>query len=865
MNAEAIARSIAASLEFENLLGGFDYSRFDVQMAEEVVPLQNSGAGDEITSQTVRFLDNSAGPEGGFAAEQNKIAIVDSTEDLQLGEFFARPTLINTFTWSTSDTAGVKQSIQPWYLFLNSTPIRKKLDNFAFARGNLHIKTVINGTPFQYGYVRACYSPLLGFVADKIRSNPTTALTALIPYSQQPGFYIQPQANAGGSMTLPFFLHKNWLDVTSAAEAQKMGTLNFVIYVPLATAVTGSTTTVTVQTYAWMTDLELMASTSALSLQGDEYVEGAISGPATAVAKAADALSHIPIIRPFARATEIGARAVSKVARLFGYTNAPVISEIHGFHPMNAPMLASAHISVPVQKLTVDPKQELSIDPSMHGLAKEDELAISYLKDKESYFGMTSWSTSDSVGTQLFNLRVNPMLQSRVDINNVSAVKVANRVYPTPLSYVGNLFAQWRGTIKIRVKVVASKFHKGRLKIQYDPRGDISVTAPAENTVYTQILDIGEQDDITIVVPYHQDLPWLTCDHTTADNWSVGNSLAPRIGTDNGLISFRVLTNLTAPSSGNVNLLFYVSGGDDFEFANPSEAVGVFGTPPSFFAVQGEEHVEQVTSEFVMGKVGNGSDERYALNFGENIASLRNILHRSSVRDTVWLPAATASGINNYVKRFRIMPASPGYDTSAYLTANKIVAASGTANYHFAPMHPMTYVTGMFLGFRGGSSFTVTPASELGTSISDVRVYRGTTDASWNSSTEYGRLYSTCLDTVSAQAKANWLNIYANGFTGNSGMAITATSTNSSLMFNLPDNKKYNFSLVDPTTYFTGNSADGTDSQEAYLSLLVKAGASTNTAEITLQTEQCAGPDFTCLFFLCCPTLDIASNPPSTT
>jgi hypothetical protein len=867
MNAGAIARNIAASCRCEEPTCTTNnlYSQLRVQSDEEtIVPLEDSGAREQV-SQTVRFLDNATGPSEGFAAAQNKVAIVDSTEDLQLGEFFSRPTLINTFTWSTGELGGVKATILPWYLFLNNVAIKKKLDNFAFLRGNLHIKTVLNGTPFQYGFMRACYSPLLGLISDKIRTNVTTPLTTLIPYSQQPGFWIQPQANAGGEMTLPFFLHKNWLDVTSATEVQNMGTLNFVIFSPLYVAVTGGSSTVTVQTYAWLTDLELMASTANLSLQGDEYVEGSISGPATVIAKAAAVLSNIPIIRPFARATEIGARAVSGIARLFGYTNAPVIAEIHGFHPMNAPMLASAHISVPSQKLTIDPKQELSIDPAMHGLLSEDELSLTYLKRKESFFGSTSWATTDTVNSQLFNVRVNPMLMSSVNLNNSSSVKVGTRVYHVPLSYIGNMFAQWRGTIKIRVKVVASKFHKGRLKIQYDPRNDITTTAPAENTVYTQIMDIGEQDDITLTIPYHQDLAWLDCDHTLSNNWTVGNTNAPRIGTDNGVLSIRVLTNLTAPSSGLIYLLFFVSGGDDFEFANPSERIGGPGLPqPSFFALQGEEHVEEITQEYVFGTQCSPSDTRYALNFGECIASLRNILHRSSVRDTVWLPDATLSAISQYVKHYRIMPPSPGYDTSAYLAANKIIAASGTAAYHFAPMHPMSYIANMFLGYRGGASFTITPANELAGSIQDVRVLRGTTYENWNASTQYGRNYASTLASATSAAKANFLNNYANGFPGTSGMAITATHTNTSLLFNLPDNKKYNFSLADPYTWYFGSSFDETDAQTAMLNMLVKTGATQLSSQFTLQTEQCAGPDFTCLFFLCCPTLDVALSAPTT-
>jgi hypothetical protein len=302
-----------------------------------------------------------------------------------------------------------------------------------------------------------------------------------------------------------------------------------------------------------------MGATSKLVLQADEYGQGPVSRPASALASVAQSISHVPIIGRFARATEIGASAVSKIATLFGYTNVPVISDVCGYQPMNAPMMASAHIGTQVQKLALDPKQEISIDPSPHGIGSADELSLSYLKTRESFFGVANWSTSDTTGTQLFNLRVNPFLPGIIDITNSSAATVGKQVYHVPLSYIGSMFKHWRGDIIVRMKVVCTKFHKGRLKISYDPRANITTTDPEENAVYTEILDIGERDDVEFRIPYHQDLPWMKIDQTLSDNFTAGNSLAPRLGIDNGLFTIRVLTALTAPVSGSISLNFFCS------------------------------------------------------------------------------------------------------------------------------------------------------------------------------------------------------------------------------------------------------------------------------------------------------------------
>ncbi len=805
-------------------------------------------------SQTVAFVDGDAGLSLPAPPIDSTMANVDGTRDIQLGSFLSRPTLVDTISWTTSDLTGVKLTTNPWSDFLSNAVIKRKLDNYAFLRGKLHLKFLLNGTPFQYGLMRTCYAPLEGIAGNRIRTNPTSALPLLVPYSQQPGVWLHPQDNAGGEMDLPFFYHKNWLDITSSTDVTNMGTLRYVIYAPLRVASSGGTTTVTVQTYAWMTDVELMASTSKLSLQGDEYVEGAISGPATAVARFAGNFSKIPGIGKFARATEIGASAVAGIARLFGYTNAPVIAEVHGFHPMNAPMLASAHISVPAQKLTLDPKQELSIDPSMHGLGDEDELAIQNIVSRESFVGSTTWATTDAIDLQLFNMRINPFMGANISLTNTSSVEVARRMYLTPLAYVSGLFDNWRGSIILHLKVVCSKFHKGRLKISYDPLNDISSTSPGENSVYTHILDIGEQNDLEIEIPYHQATSWLQIDHGALDNWTPGNANAPRLGYDNGLLTIRTLTNLVAPTASSIYLLLSVKAGPDFEFANPRENV-IGNNVITHFDVQGAEEIDQVPSRWVVGDKSQPDPNRYGMNFGEEICSLRNILHRASTRDTVWCPDMTASSVNFFRKTYRIMPNVPGYDASAPTTANKILAASGTAPFSYLAMHPMNWISSMFVGYRGSGTFTVTPSWE--SPLQDFRVYRTVDDIGFNSARSIVKLEGSYSVTSTLSVRSQHMLESQEARNGLSGMAITATQTNGSLQFNLPDNKKYNFSIVSNGASIAGLTDDGTRNQAASLQFFVKTTATSDLKLLTLQTEECAGPDFTCLFFLCTPTVDI--------
>lgn len=819
--------------------------------AEELPP---SEGGNTEAQVTVKFLDGDTGEFVSAANSRNRVAKVDGTDDLSLGSFLARPTTIDTATWTTADLVGQLQIIRPWQLFMNNTAIKKKLDNYAFLRGKLHIKLVINATPFQFGALRVCYLPLEGTITSKIRGN---AASGLVPLSQVPGFYIWPAHNKGGELELPFLYHKNWLDITSNSDVTNFGALRYEVFAPLDTALSGAPTGITLRTLAWMTDVELMGSTAKLALQGDddEYGNGAISAPATAVANVASYLTKIPIIGPFARATQIGASAISKVASIFGFTNAPNIENVSPFYLMSAPQLATAEISVPYQKLALDPKTELSIDPTPFGVEGIDQLSLSYLKKHESYFGTATWTMAQAAGTSIMAIRVTPDLKLQNAILNSLSATVGYRVESTPLCYIANLFENWRGTLRFRFKVVCTQYHKGRLKFQYDPVSDISASEADTNVVYTHILDLGDTDEITIDVPYHQALAWLRVDSISSSDNITTSSISTRSGIDNGQLNIRVYNTLESPvSASTVRILCYVSGGDDLEFANPVGRIDSTGNGklPSFFALQGDDG-----DTITFGTSVTPSADRYGLNFGESILSLRKLLHRSSVVDTVPMPTGVVSSYNIYRKGYCRMPYSPGFCGGGFTTsALNVVAAVGSSPYAFNTMHPLPWVTGMFVGYRGSVNYAVTVNSPKITP-DDIRFIRSTDSGAVTSINRVIQLQTSTLGSASLSAKCASFDVINNSRNGIGGYALTSSSSNPTCLFSFPDFNNYNFSLVIPGNYIEGGSIDNTD-QQAVLASILSANA-TIVDEIgysTITTSAGAGADFTCIFFLCCPTTD---------
>ncbi len=388
----------------------------------------------------------------------------DTPVNASLGEFLSRPVRIASFTWNESDAVGTTNTFSPWHLFFNDARNKYKLNNFSFIQCDLKIKVLINASPFYFGAMIASYQPLPNIANGYNSITNDSGTRYFIPYSQRPHLWIYPQSNAGGEMTLPFFLNKNWLRIQHYQDFLDMGTLKFINYTALASAngVTGQG--VTVQVYAWAENVRLAGPSAGLSLavQTRDELDYKPSKIASAVAAAAGNLKRVPIISGFATATEVGAKFVAGGARALGFTNHPVVDDVPPYKPTAMAPMSTSEISYPVEKLTLDHKNELSIDPGIVGLSGVDELSIGHLAQRESYLCTSTFSTTNAVDDILFTSTVSPLL------HDVESSGAQPKVFMTPLAWLYNMFGNWRGDIIFRFRFVASPFHKGRVRISYD-------------------------------------------------------------------------------------------------------------------------------------------------------------------------------------------------------------------------------------------------------------------------------------------------------------------------------------------------------------------------------------------------------------
>lgn len=670
-----------------------------------------------------------------YGANMDPTGSVGATkEDISLDHWFKRPVLIHEFTWS--ELSFLNDKLYPWKSFFLDTPsIKNKLLGFSRLRAKLHLKFVINATPFQYGAALVSYRPLAKSVTDPSVEPfsggsigaAVSSESVLMAQSQRPSGFIYPQTCQGLEMTLPFIYPDSWftLDNTDgdlAVRLECMGHVTVKSFTQLRDASTNASTTVSISVFAYAEDIELSGPSLQLQSGEDEYdAPGPVSSVATAVSVAAGALSNVPVIGPYARATSMISSVVASVARAFGYTNPPVLANYTPVTNSYMPAMANTQISTISEKLSLDPKNELTIDPSVIGYGRDDELVLKHYCSRSSYLFKTTWYPTDAAGFNLAGIYVTPEL-ARVETQvGVSGTNQFFTSQMTPMAHAAQVFDNWTGGIKFQFKFICSRFHRGRVRITYDPSGPWTTTDPVLQI--NEVVDLASATDFTFVVPYMGAELWkeVTGDPVIVDarNFASvdqfmdrGDPTFPyRSRVCNGAIRLEVLNELTAPDvNHNIDILVFVSAADDFQLANPRSIGNRNASFYSPFQLQSGADEPDPDQSVIVDRSNAISSDINTVTMGEVALSIRDLFHRTILHSVY----AHKSGVfstqiiknfigNTFLPRF---PRYPGVTTSGY---NKVVATNGsTLAYNINAMTYMNWFTPSFVGWRGGVRWRLT-------------------------------------------------------------------------------------------------------------------------------------------------------------
>jgi hypothetical protein len=547
--------------------------------------VSQSGWGAADHSATTQFASTTAQAREGGVSATDALRYDGADDNVTLSKFLSRPVKIREFTWKEGDALR-EYAIYPWKEFLRTPEIARKIANYAWISGTMNIQVLVNGTQFHYGKSMLSWRPLTRSGTELIRAPGNADFIDNVRFSQRLNVTIDPTECEAGTMQIPFIWHKTYLDLNFDQELENIGELILSSYNELQNAQTGSTTPkdVNIILMAYLTGVTLTGATDftyqSQAGKTDEYDEGnkgVISTPASAVAKAAGALKSIPMIAPYATATEMGANAISSIAKHFGYSTPNNLEPRHTYKAKPMGEMANVIGTSTVDKLSFDPKQELSIDPRISGYEPmEDEMNILSLVQRESYIGRFAWGFGNLTESELFRSLVTPVQYQTENIPNVGVVR-----HLTPMCAIAQMFQYWRGSIEYRFEIAASKFHKGRLRVVYEPYDQTipDQDYPAWAGPYSRVIDLSEQRSFSLKVGMNQNLPFLSTEdvqgtgNTTPDDGTFPTlvTLNSEYGVHNGTIRVFVLNQLTSPEEVGpaVQINVFARMCDDAEFGAP--------------------------------------------------------------------------------------------------------------------------------------------------------------------------------------------------------------------------------------------------------------------------------------------------------
>jgi hypothetical protein len=323
--------------------------------------------------------------------------------------------------------------------------------------------------------------------------------------------------------------------------------------------------------------------------------------------------------------------------------------------------------------LTVGSKAGVSVDPRVTGYnIGEDELALSSIYSRPTLLPPVAWAQTDAAGTILTTLPVCPFVGTTSPLDYVGM---------TALGFCAVPFSQWSGSLVFRIQIVCSKYHRGRLRFDWNPDSNYNNDM---TRVFNHIVDIADTKELCFTVPYARDRPVL--------DTGLPQSFGAYADT-NGFFTIRVQNELTAPDSvTDVAILVWVSGGPDLTFYNPRHQFAKYQVHRHSMEMKDTNVCEEVV--FFTGGRSPHYDE---LMYGDPIRSFRPLLKRYTLHTCINRNDGLPANGRRFVYNVPQYPQAHGpsiYGTS-YVTADSLA-------YNMTLTHLANFLEFSFLIKRGG-------------------------------------------------------------------------------------------------------------------------------------------------------------------
>nr|USC30261.1 MAG: putative capsid protein [Tombusviridae sp.] len=665
-------------------------------------------------SSTTTFHDDGEVVTKAFKPTSSDIPIPMIVSDIR--SFFRREVEVFNSSWGTAVTANTSlYSVDVSTLIATNPIYADKLEGYGLTRGTACFKTVINATPFHAGKLVNFWLPMAAQAsgpAYKALHNTTLTCRMQLPH-------VELDCRESSSVfKIPYMSPANWYAVKADAQwpSYGWGQYDLVVLAPL-TVGSAADQSITVSIWVWFEDMEFAQplvpqmsgaggkkrglrtfGKSVTQVEADDAGVGKISGGLRSISVAADALASIPMLAPIAGPAAWVADIGAGIASAFGWAKPPVASApevmVQQFNRYlaNSDGIDSAVPLALISNHAVTPDTGLSV-------RGEDEMSWAFLKSIETVTNADTanaliWNgTTHTAGTNIFTYKFLPVNNGTVVAGGFfsSHSKTTGGhtvVYNcgTPAFYLANKFKHYRGSPKLRMKVVKTDFHTGRLAVIWTPGHKIAVTPTLTNSHFAlrEIVDLRDGNEFCFTLPWMIESNYLNVTQYM------------------GQVDIIVQNMLVAPDScaNSVQILLYWSVAEDFELALPtSESIyGYTSVPFSPEMNSSTTGVERVACE-VMGGVSESPFRHAAAeqSMGEIFTDIKQLIGRyNRVCLQVLNGAPVFSATNNQLFIW------PWFCSVAYLSAGGSVATTNSGG------DAWSYVAPMFAFYKGDMRIAIT-------------------------------------------------------------------------------------------------------------------------------------------------------------
>jgi len=628
--------------------------------------METPGLGSENRLKVVVTDNAQSGVTSGTTYSANESTVVVGTPDSykpidpkylatartgagdDIASFLAKPLMIASGLLSSTDifTTPVYSTDIPHSL-LAQAPWKAKLDGLGAFRGTLHISVQINANKFQQGRYILAWIPTGGAINGDLFQRMHSA--TLCQMTQVPHVEIDLACDTEATLIVPHITVQAWAYLAPATHSTlKAGTNGVIKLVPYSPLVSPSGTNyASYSIFAHWEGVELalpihpqssmrvksrVRRKNVADMEQRSQNMGPVEAGLTKVATVGKQLAAIPVLSSVAGPVAWAADAAARVASIFGWSR-PHNSE-HASFMQHAVMHRFTNVDVADNgiKLGYTDRNELEDVPGFAG-STLDEMNLLYIASTSAWYSTYTWKTVDATASRLLSWQVSPKLFFSTTTQGTDTI-----YHLTPLAFVSSFFKYWRGSIKVKFKLVKTEFHSGRLLVSFLPydeiMGGVTVPTMADTTyLHRMIIDVREGNEFTFVIPF------ATLSQYKATSGS--NNIS-------GYFYVDVLNELTAPASvsSSITILTEVCAHDDFEWAAPCD---VYAQVCAQYQPQaGRKNVCEIVSTDLGISQGDVGTATARACMGERILSFRSIIKRfvPCVKNTALVPSASNRSLN---------------------------------------------------------------------------------------------------------------------------------------------------------------------------------------------------------------------------